>query len=246
MTKAADKPRVQSGRPDVLAALKAQAEERLAQCLRLMEGGVRIVDPATTYVAPSVAVGKDTVIHPNTTIAGESAIGERCHIGPNAVITNCRIGDDAAVQASVLEGAVLEGGTNVGPFSHLRPGTHLEADVHVGNFVEIKASRLGRGTKVGHFTYLGDARVEAQVNIGAGTVTCNYDGEKKNETVIEEGAFIGSDTLLVAPVRIGREAATGAGSVVTKDVPAGAQVAGVPARRLARMQSQRQVQEQLG
>ena len=246
MTKAADRPSSRSGRPDALAALKAQAEERLAQCLRLMEGGVRIVDPATTYVAPSVAVGKDTVIHPNTTIAGESAIGERCRIGPNAVITNCRIGDDAAVEASVLEGAVLEGRTNVGPFSHLRPGTHLEADVHVGNFVEIKASRLGRGTKVGHFTYLGDARVEAQVNIGAGTVTCNYDGEKKNETVIEEGAFIGSDTMLVAPVRIGREAATGAGSVVTKDVPAGAQVAGVPARRLARMQSQRQVQEQLG
>ena len=246
MTKATTSAQRGAKRSEALAALRAQTEERLAQCLRLMESGVRIVDPATTYVEPTVTVGEGTVIHPNTTIAGDSAIGGRCRIGPNTVITDCRIEDDVAVVASMLEGAVLGAGTDVGPFSHLRPGTHLEADVHIGNFVEIKASRLGRGTKVGHFTYLGDAQVEAQVNIGAGTVTCNYDGEKKSETVIEEGAFIGSDTMLVAPVRVGRNASTGAGSVVTHDVPAGTQVVGVPARRAARMRSQRQVLKQLG
>ena len=246
MAKIATKPRRAAKRSDPLAALRAQAEERLRQCLRLIEAGVRIVDPATTYVEPGLAVGAGTVIHPNTTVSGESAIGERCRIGPNAVIVDSRIGDDAVVVASVLEGAVLEAGVEVGPFSHLRPGTHLEAGVHVGNFVEIKASRLGRGTKVGHFCYVGDAQVGAEVNIGAGTVTCNYDGEKKHETVIEDGAFIGSDTMLVAPVRVGRDASTGAGSVVTRDVPTGAQVVGVPARRAGRLRSQGQVHKQIG
>ena len=132
--------------------------------------------------------------------------------------------------ASVVEGAVIEKGADVGPFSHLRPGAHLEAGVHIGNFVEVKASRIGAGSRAGHFSYIGDAKVGADVNIGAGTVTCNYDGEKKNQTVIDDGAFIGSDTMLVAPVRVGRKASTGAGSVVTKDVPDGVKVAGVPAR----------------
>jgi len=240
------KPRRPARRLGPLAALRAQAEERLAQCLRLAEAGVRIVDPATTYVEPQIAVGKGTIIHPNTTIMGASVIGQRCRIGPNSVIIDSRIGDDVVVVASVLEGSVLEEGVGVGPFSHLRRGTHLEAGVHVGNFVEIKASRLGRGTKVGHFSYVGDAQVGAQVNIGAGTVTCNYDGEKKNETVIEDGALIGSDTMLVAPVRVGRGASTGAGSVVTRDVPAGTQVVGAPARRVTRVQSQRQVHRKVG
>ena len=133
----------------------------------------------------------------------------------------------------------------VGPFSHLRPGSRLEAGVHVGNFVEVKASRLGRGTKVGHFSYLGDAEVGEQVNIGAGTVTCNYDGEKKSTTIIGDRAFVGSDTMLVAPVRLGRGAKTGAGSVVTEDVPDGAIVAGTPARSLRRRR-QGQVQKQGG
>ncbi len=240
-------------RSDPLAGLRAQAEARLRDCLRLMEAGVCIVDPATTYVAPGVAVGEGTVIHPNTTISGQTVIGQRCRVGPNAVIQDSRLGDDVAVVASVVEGAVLEDGADVGPFSHLRPGAHLEAGVHVGNFVEVKASRLGRGTKVGHFSYVGDAQVGAQVNIGAGTVTCNYDGEKKNRTVIEDGAFIGSDTMLVAPVRVGRGASTGAGSVVTRDVPAGARVAGVPAgptarpaRATPRRRSRGQVRKQLG
>jgi bifunctional UDP-N-acetylglucosamine pyrophosphorylase/glucosamine-1-phosphate N-acetyltransferase len=145
----------------------------------------------------------------------------------------------------MLEEAVLESSVEVGPFSHLRPGSHLETGVHIGNFVEVKASRLGRGTKVGHFSYVGDAEVGEEVNIGAGTVTCNYDGEKKNVTVIGDRAFIGSDTMLVAPVRLGEDAKTGAGAVVTEDVPAGAKVAGVPARSLSGL-TRRQVRKQGG
>jgi bifunctional UDP-N-acetylglucosamine pyrophosphorylase / glucosamine-1-phosphate N-acetyltransferase len=193
--------------------------------------GATIMDLKSTYIDPGVEVGPGTVIYPNTTLIGQVTIGARCRIGPNAVIVDSRIDDEVTVFASVVEGAVIERGADVGPFSHLRPGAHLEPGVHIGNFVEVKASRIGAGSRAGHFTYIGDAKVGADVNIGAGTITCNYDGQKKNETVIEDGAFIGSDTMLVAPVRVGRNASTGAGSVVTKDVPDGAKVAGVPARR---------------
>ena len=215
---------------DAFTVLRTQLEERIEACNRLIERGVTIVDPATTYVQPDVKVGRGTVIYPNTTIAGNTVIGRNCRIGPNTVILESRIGDDCEVFASVLEEAVLEESVDVGPFSHLRPGSHLESGVHIGNFVEVKASRLGEGTKAGHFSYIGDADVGADVNIGAGSVTCNYDGEDKHQTVIEDDAFIGSDTMLVAPVRVGKGAKTGAGSVVTKDVPAGSMVAGVPAR----------------
>ena len=230
---------------DTLEALQARAHQRLLVCVRLLEAGVSITDPATTYVEPGVEIGRGTEIRPNTTIAGSSAIGTGCIIGPNAVITDSRIGDDCSVVASLVEGAVLESGVDVGPFSHLRPGSHLEAGVHIGNFVEVKASRLRRGTKVGHFSYLGDAEVGEEVNIGAGTVTCNYDGEKKNATVIGDRAFVGSDTMLVAPVRLGKGARTGAGSVVTKDVPDGATVAGIPARSTSG-RTRRQVRKQGG
>ena len=230
---------------DTLEALQAQVQQRLLACVRLLKAGVSITDPATTYVEAGVEVGRGTEIRPNTTIGGSSVIGARCIIGPNTVITDSRIGDDCVVVASLLEGAVLEFGVDVGPFSHLRPGSHVEAGVHIGNFVEVKASRLGRGTKVGHFSYLGDAQVGEEVNIGAGTVTCNYDGEKKNVTVIGDRAFVGSDTMLVAPVRLGRGARTGAGSVVTKDVPDGVTVTGAPARSgIAR--TRRQVRKQGG
>ncbi len=232
-------------RPDTLAALQAQAHERLLACARLIETGVIITDPATTYVEAGVEISAGTEIKPNTTISGRSVIGTRCTLGPNTVITNSRIGDECSVVASMLEEAVLESGVEVGPFSHLRPGSHLETGVHVGNFVEVKASRLGRGTKVGHFSYVGDAEVGEEVNIGAGTVTCNYDGEKKNVTVIGDRAFVGSDTMLVAPVRLGEDARTGAGAVVTEDVPDGATVAGVPARSLSG-QTRRQVRKQRG
>ncbi len=200
---------------------------------------VLVVDPNTTYIEPGVEIGIDTVIRPNTTISGRTTIGARCRIGPNTVISDSRIEDEVTVFASVVEGAVIERGADVGPFSHLRPGAHLGPGVHIGNFVEVKASRIGAGSRAGHFSYIGDASVGARVNIGAGTVTCNYDGEKKSETVIEDGAFIGSDTMLVAPVRVGRKAATGAGSVVTKNVPDGVKVAGVPARATPKPKSPR-------
>ncbi len=232
-------------RADTLAALQAQAHKRLLTCARLIEAGVLITDPATTYVEAGVEIGAGTEIKPNTTINGRSVIGARCTLGPNTVITDSRIGDECAVVASMLEEAVLESGVEVGPFSHLRPGSHLETGVHVGNFVEVKASRLGRGTKVGHFSYVGDAEVGKEVNIGAGTVTCNYDGEKKNVTVIGDRAFVGSDTMLVAPVRLGKDTNTGAGAVVTEDVPDGVTVAGVPARALSG-RTRRQVRKQRG
>jgi bifunctional UDP-N-acetylglucosamine pyrophosphorylase/glucosamine-1-phosphate N-acetyltransferase len=148
------------------------------------------------------------------------------------VISNAHIGERCVVFASVIEGSTIEDDVHVGPFCHVRGGSHLEAGVRLGTSAEVNRSRLGRGTKSNHFSYIGDAEVGADVNIGAGTVTCNYDGVAKHKTVIEDGAFIGSDSMLVAPVRIGKGAATGAGSVVTHDVADGERVAGVPARRL--------------
>ncbi|MCK4450603.1 MAG: UDP-N-acetylglucosamine diphosphorylase/glucosamine-1-phosphate N-acetyltransferase, partial [Anaerolineae bacterium] len=152
------------------------------------------------------------------------------HIGPNTIIVDCQIGDGCRVLASVLEQAVMEDGSDVGPFGHLRKGARLCEGAHMGNFGEMKNARLGPGAKMGHFSYLGDAEVGAGANIGAGTITCNFDGVHKHKTVIEEGAFIGSDTMLVAPVRVGKKARTGAGAVVTHDVPDGTVVYGVPAR----------------
>jgi bifunctional UDP-N-acetylglucosamine pyrophosphorylase/glucosamine-1-phosphate N-acetyltransferase len=216
---------------DPMLALRAQLEQRLQECARLMAAGVNIVDPATTYVDVDVEIGEGTAIYPNTTIMGSTIIGRGCRIGPNTIIADSRIGDGCEIFASVIEGSSLETGVDIGPYCHLRPDTYLESGVHIGNFVEIKAARLGAGTRAGHFSYIGDADVGADVNIGAGTVTCNYDGTKKNKTVIGDRAFIGSDTMLVAPVSVGTDASTGAGSVVTKDVPDGALVAGVPARR---------------
>ena len=210
----------------------AQAErvmrERILQ--RWMLAGVTIVDPATTYIDAGVTVGRDTTIHPNTTLGSGSHIGERCTLGPGSMIHDSVVGDDCKVVASMLEEVRLDSWVDVGPFSHLRPGTVVERDVHIGNYAEVKNSRLGRGTKMGHFSYIGDAEVGQDVNIGAGAITCNFDGDNKNRTIIEDNAFIGSDTMLVAPVRIGARSATGAGSVVTSDVPADSLAVGMPAR----------------
>ena len=210
----------------------AQAErlmrERILQ--RWMLAGVTIVDPATTYIDAGVTVGQDTTIHPNTTLGGRSGIGERCSLGPGSMIHDSVVGDDCKVVASMLEEAYLDSWVDVGPFSHLRPGTVVERDVHIGNYAEVKNSRLGRGTKMGHFSYMGDADVGQDVNIGAGAITCNFDGFNHNRTIIEDNAFIGSDTMLVAPVHIGARSATGAGSVVNKDVPADSLAVGMPAR----------------
>ena len=212
----------------------AAAEGRLRTSLRFMLASVTIIDPATTYIDEQAAIGRGSVIYPNTTVARRTSIGERCHIGPNTIVINSKVGDDCRIVASFLEETLLEAGVDIGPFSHLRRGAYLEAGVHIGNFVEVKESHLSRGAKVGHFSYIGDARVGADANIGAGTVTCNFDGVRKNRTIIEDGALIGSDTMLVAPVTVGKGASTGAGSVVTKDVPPGSMAAGVPARLLNR------------
>jgi len=215
---------------EALARPRAQAFARQRVCQRLLLAGVMLVDPATTYVEDDVVVGAGTVIQPNSVISGKTAIGHDCVIGPNTIIRDSRIGDGCRIVASVVEDAVLEDEVTVGPFAHLREGTHLARGVHVGNFAEIKEARLGHGAKMGHFAYVGDAQVGEDVNIGAGTVTCNYDGVSKHRTVIGKGAFIGSDTMLVAPVKVGDGAATGAGAVVTRDVPPDTVAVGMPAR----------------
>jgi len=220
------------GVDDRVKLARATTIFRQRLCEKWMLAGVTIVDPVATYLETGIELGRDTVILPNTHIRGTTRIGGRCVIGPNSVITDCRIGDDCRVEASCAERATLEDGVDVGPFAHLRSGAYLAHGVHMGNFGEVKNSHLGPGTKVGHFSYIGDATIGAEVNIGAGTITCNYDGKRKNKTVIGDGAFIGSDTMLVAPVEIGEGAKTGAGSVVTHDVEPGSTVVGVPARKL--------------
>jgi bifunctional UDP-N-acetylglucosamine pyrophosphorylase/glucosamine-1-phosphate N-acetyltransferase len=211
-----------------LAEAQAILRRRLNE--KWMLNGVSIVDPAATYIDEDVEIGQDTVIYPNTHLLGQTRIGEHCRLGPNTIIRDSTVGKHCEILASVVESALLEDHVDVGPYGHLRKGAHLAQGVHMGNFGEVKNSYLGPGTKMGHFSYLGDANVEADVNIGAGTITCNYDGVKKHPTTIREGAFIGSDTMLVAPVEIGKGAKTGAGSVVTRDVAAGQVAYGVPAR----------------
>jgi bifunctional UDP-N-acetylglucosamine pyrophosphorylase/glucosamine-1-phosphate N-acetyltransferase len=202
--------------------------------------GVTILDSETTYIEPGIPIGQDTVIWPNTYLQGETEIGTGCSLGPNAIIRDTKIGDRCKVLLSVLETAVLEDEVDVGPFGHLRRGTHLAQGVHMGNFGEVKNSYLGPGTKMGHFSYLGDATIGSNVNIGAGTITCNFDGEQKHHTEIGADAFIGSDTMLVAPLTIGTGARTGAGSVVTKDVPADTLAVGIPARVIRKINTRKE------
>ena len=202
---------------------------------RWMEEGVTIIDPATTYIGLDVQIGQDTVILPNTHFEGITSIGENCRIGPNSIIRSSVVGNRSQIEASVVEGATLEEDVEIGPFAHLREGAHLCRGVHMGNFGEVKNSRLEAGVKLGHFSYIGDAHIGENTNIGAGTITCNYDGENKHRTEIGADVFIGSDTMLVAPLKIGRGARTGAGSVVTKDVPDWSLAAGVPARVIRKL-----------
>ena len=209
---------------------------------RLCEGhlraGVTIVDPAATYLEPDLAIGADTVIYPGTTISGATTIGANCRIGPNSRIGNARIADSAQITESVVLDATIGAHTTVGPFAHVRQQAVLGEDVRVGNFVEIKKSTLGDGVKSGHLTYLGDATIGPRTNVGAGTITCNYDGVRKNATTIGSDAFIGSNSSLVAPLAIGEGAVTGAGAVVIRDVPAGDKVVGNPARSIAKKPAQ--------
>jgi bifunctional UDP-N-acetylglucosamine pyrophosphorylase/glucosamine-1-phosphate N-acetyltransferase len=215
----------------------AEAESLMRQRINQswMLAGVSLIDPAATYIEPGVTLGQDSVIWPNTFLRGNTVIGAGCSLGPDTMIKDTNIGSGCKISYSVLEGALLEDDVEIGPFAHLRRGAHLARGVHLGNFGEVKSSYLGPRTKMGHFSYIGDATIGADVNIGAGTITCNFDGEKKHHTEIGAGAFIGSDTMLVAPVTLGEGAHTGAGSVVTKNVAPDTLVVGIPARAIRKL-----------
>ncbi len=216
-----------------LAEAEALLRERTNR--QMMLAGVTLIDPSNTYIEPDVQIGQDTVIWPNTYLHGSTVVGEACILGPNSVVRDTTIGSRCKVLASVIEKAMIEDDVEIGPFAHLRKGAHLAQGVHIGNFGEIKNSYLGPGTKMGHFSYVGDTTVGPRVNVGAGTVTCNFDGVKKNHTEIGADVFIGSDTMFVAPVKVGDRSHTGAGAVVTKDVPSDTLVVGVPARAIRKL-----------
>src|SRR5688572_22030257 len=215
---------------------EAEAALRMRINREHMLNGVSMMDPASTYIEVGVEIGRDTTILPNTYIHGNTVIGEGNVIGPNTIIRDTRIGNGCKVLASVLEGAILEDDVDMGPFARLRRGAHLKSHVHMGNFGEVKDSTLEEGVKMGHFSYIGNATIGANTNIGAGTITANYDGEKKNPTEIGEDVFIGSDTMLIAPLKLGDGARTGAGAVVTKNVPEDTLVVGMPARAIRKVE----------
>jgi len=235
--------------PDVLGILKDKGEEvaamatglgtvpginsrsELADATAVMRArinqkhlgdGVTLIDPAQTYIDIGVKIGNDCTIHPQTSLEGDTRLGHGCEVGPATRLVDTRVGDGASVTFSVVRGAKLGRDVSVGPYTHLRPGTVMEDGSRAGAFVEIKGSRIGKGSKVPHLAYVGDATLGQDVNIGAGTVTVNYDGYEKHRTAIGDGVRVGSDTMLVAPVKIGKGAVTGAGSTITKDVPPGA------------------------
>jgi bifunctional UDP-N-acetylglucosamine pyrophosphorylase/glucosamine-1-phosphate N-acetyltransferase len=212
----------------------ARAEAALRARIRAghLAAGVTMLDPLSVWIDDGVTIGADTELWPHTFLVGDTHVGAGCRLGPSTWLADTTVGDGVMVQWSVLEGAVVGAGSDVGPFAHLRTGAQLAEGVHVGNFGEVKNATLAPGVRMGHFGYLGDADVGAGANIGAGTVTCNFDGAAKHHTTIGPAALIGSDTLLVAPVTVGAGARTGAGSVVTRDVAPGATVVGAPARPL--------------
>jgi bifunctional UDP-N-acetylglucosamine pyrophosphorylase/glucosamine-1-phosphate N-acetyltransferase len=213
-----------------LADADAALRQRINRAWMLK--GVSIIDPASVYIDDDVVLAPDVTILPNTHLLGSTHVGTGSVIGPNCVLRNALIGRGCVVQQSSIEDSILEDGADAGPFARLRGGARIGPGTHIGNFAEIKNSTLGPGVKMGHFSYLGDATVGAEANISAGVITCNYDGKTKQPTTIGEGAFVGCDTMLVAPVTVGARALTGAGAVVTHDVAPGERVAGVPARPL--------------
>ena len=202
----------------------AEAEKILRQrkLLELMDSGVTVMDPASTFVDASVSIGEDTVLYPFTWLEGETTIGRDCRIGPNSRIADSQLGDAVTLHFSYAHECKIADGVTVGPYVHLRPDSELAAGVKVGNFVEVKNSRVGTGSKLPHLSYIGDADIGSGVNIGCGTITVNYDGKKKHRTVVEDTAFVGCNSNLVAPVSVGAGAYIAAGSTITKDVPAGA------------------------
>ncbi len=210
----------------------AQAENVMSGRIRerWMLAGITIRNPESVSIDADVTIGADTVVLPNTMLLGRTRIGEDCEVGPGSVVRDSLVGRGCRVTASMLEESTMEDGVDIGPFSHLRPGAYLESGVHIGNYVEVKESRFAAGAVMGHFGYVGDASIGARVNMGAGTITCNYDGKDKHRTNVGADAFIGCDTMLIAPVSVGDGAYTGAGSVVTRDIPAGRLAVGVPAK----------------
>ena len=188
----------------------------------LMASGVTLVDPATAYIGPDVAIGPDTVIHPNVQLEGRTRIGSGCEIQSGVRIVNSTLDDDVFVNNfCLIVDSTVGRAARLGPFAHIRPESAIAEDAHIGNFVELKKTRFGKGSKANHLAYLGDATIGEKVNVGAGTITCNYDGTAKHQTVVEDGAFIGSDSQLIAPVRVGAGAYVAAGSSITEDGPAG-------------------------
>jgi bifunctional UDP-N-acetylglucosamine pyrophosphorylase/glucosamine-1-phosphate N-acetyltransferase len=210
----------------------AEVEEIVRNRIRkaVMMSGVTLTDPSSTYIDDNVMVGPDTIVLPNTHITVNTRIGGNCKIGPNTIISESTIGNNCEITSSVVDQSLIRNDVSIGPFSHIRQDCVIDNGVKIGNHTEIKNSHLGKRTKSGHFCYLGDADIGSDVNIGAGTVTCNYDGISKHNTKIGSGAFIGSDTMLVAPIEIGERTVTGAGSVVTKNVPSDSKAVGMPAR----------------
>tara|TARA_B100000029_G_scaffold311878_1_gene304387 strand:+ start:2476 stop:3873 length:1398 start_codon:yes stop_codon:yes gene_type:complete len=218
-----------------LSEVESATQDRLRSFA--LESGAVLLDKASVYFDVTASVAADVIIHPNTQIRGVTVIDTGAVIGPNTRINDSIIGSDAIIEDSVLDSATLGNNVHVGPFSNLRPGTVLAENVYIGSHVEVKSSSIGSNTHVGHFSYIGDAVIGDHVNIGAGTVTCNFDGQEKHKTEIGNDVFIGSDSLLVAPVKIGIGAMTAAGAVVTKNVPANTRVAGVPAKPMAKSSS---------
>lgn len=217
---------------DRVELANARKAMNLRLCEKYMREGATIVDPDTTYLEPELRIGNDTVIYPNSVVGRLSELGERCVIGPNSRLSNAKLGDACVVRESVILDSTLGNGVQVGPFAHLRNEAVLDDDVRIGNFVEVKKSHLAAGVKANHLAYVGDAEIGERTNVGAGTITANYDGKNKNPTTIGKGVSIGSNSTLIAPVSIGDGALVGGGSVVTKDVPPAARVAGNPARSL--------------
>ena len=215
---------------DRVGLAQVAAALRMRICRKWMEAGVTIIDPSTTYIDATVAIEPDATILPSTFLEGTTTVAGGAEVGPQCRIVDSEIGPDANVTYSVVRGSVLGPGSSVGPYASLRPGTKLGRRAKLGTFVETKATTLGDDSKANHLAYLGDAEIGRGVNVGAGTITCNWDGQNKHKTVIEDDAYIGSDTMLVAPTHIGKRAATGAGSVVRGDVPDDALAVGVPAR----------------
>jgi bifunctional UDP-N-acetylglucosamine pyrophosphorylase/glucosamine-1-phosphate N-acetyltransferase len=210
----------------------ARKEMNARICAQHMRDGVTIVDPDTTYLEPELKIGRDTVIYPGTTISLLTEIGEKCVVGPHTRISDTKIGNNVEIRESVVTESEIGDNTTVGPFAHVRGHAIFDGDNRIGNFVEVKNSHYAKGVKSAHLSYLGDAEIGENTNIGCGTITCNYDGSKKNKTIIGKNVSIGSDTAIVAPRTIGDGALTGAGSVVTKDVAPGERVAGNPAKPL--------------